>query len=120
MSVALSITTEEEYCMKRFIILAAAMLAFPAFADNQEKTNAPVAAAAVQLTDAEVRKVDKEAGKVTLKHGEIKNLDMPAMTMVFRVKESAMLDQLKPGDRIRFQAEKIGGQIVVTAMEPAR
>lgn len=75
---------------------------------------------AAELTDAEVRKVDKDAGKITLKHGEIKNLDMPPMTMVFRLKDAALLDQLKVGDKIRFQAEKIEGSYTVTKVEPSK
>lgn len=74
----------------------------------------------VVLVDGEVRKVDKESGKVTIKHGEIKNLDMPPMTMVFRVKEPTMLDQLKAGDVIRFSVDKIGGQYTVTSVAPAK
>ena len=72
------------------------------------------------LTDAEVRKVDKSAGKITLKHGEIKNLEMPAMTMVFGVKDKALLDKVKAGDKVRFSAEKDGGQYVVTGIEASR
>ncbi|MFN0162797.1 MAG: copper-binding protein [Burkholderiales bacterium] len=74
-------------------------------------------AAQTPLADAEVRKIDKERGRITLKHGEIKNLDMPPMTMVFRVKDPAFLDQVKEGDRIGFTAEKIGGQYTVTGIE---
>jgi Cu(I)/Ag(I) efflux system periplasmic protein CusF len=62
----------------------------------------------------EIRKVDKEAKKLTIKHGEIKNLDMPPMTMVFQVKEASMLDMVKPGDKIQFRAIKEGGSYVVT------
>ncbi len=75
---------------------------------------------AADLTAAEVRKVDKAAAKVTLKHEAIKNLDMPPMTMVFQVKDPALLDKVKPGDKVRFAAEKQGGSYVVTTMEPAR
>jgi Cu(I)/Ag(I) efflux system protein CusF len=67
--------------------------------------------------EGEVKKVDKDAGKVTIKHGELVSLDMPAMTMVFRVKDPAMLDQVKAGDKIRFVAEKAGGQFTVTQVE---
>jgi Cu(I)/Ag(I) efflux system periplasmic protein CusF len=73
-------------------------------------------AAAAPFTEAEVRKVDKEAGKVTLKHGRIENLDMAPMTMVFRVKEPAMLDKLKAGDKVRFRAEKVQGAFTVTEL----
>ena len=72
------------------------------------------------LTDAEVRKIDKAQAKITLKHAEIKNLDMPPMTMVFRVKDSKVLDTLNPGDKVRFVAEKIDGQYVVTKLEAAK
>ena len=64
--------------------------------------------------DGEVQKIDKEAGKITLKHGPIPNLDMPGMTMVFRVKDPAMLDSVKAGDKVRFAAEKTGGALTVT------
>jgi Cu(I)/Ag(I) efflux system periplasmic protein CusF len=72
--------------------------------------------AANDPTLGEVRKVDKEEKKVTIKHGEIKNLDMPPMTMVFQVKEAALLDNLKPGDKIRFRVVKEGRNYVVTEM----
>ena len=69
------------------------------------------------LTDGEVRKVDMEYKKITLKHGEIKNLDMPGMTMVFGVKDAALLDKIKAGDKVKFSAEKSGGAIVVTDIQ---
>ncbi len=68
-------------------------------------------------SEGEVRKVDKEAGKLTLKHGEIKNLDMPGMTMVFAVSDKALLDTLKPGDKVKFAAISEGGKLIVTAIE---
>ena len=74
----------------------------------------------VPLADGEVRKVDKDAGKVTLKHGPIKNLDMPPMTMVFQVKDRALLGKVKAGDKVRFAAEEKSGAYVVTAIEPAK
>ena len=77
-------------------------------------------AQAADLSDAEVRKVDREAGKVTLRHGEIKNLDMPPMTMVFAVKDRAQLEGLKAGDKVQFRAEKIGGTYTVTEISVAR
>ena len=84
--------------------------------------SAPTSAAAdaATLADGEVRKVDKENGKITLKHGEIRNLEMPGMTMVFRVRDAAMLDTVKPGDKIRFKAEKTQGAFVVTEIHPVR
>lgn len=76
--------------------------------------------AAVELTEGEVRKIDKDGKKLTLKHGPLKALDMPGMTMVFRVKEDAMLDKVQPGDKVRFTAEKIDGKFTVTTLEAAR
>ena len=84
-----------------------------------------VAAMALSVTAADmaegvVRKVSKDVGKVTLRHGEIKNLDMPPMTMVFQVNDRAMLDGLEPGDKVRFSAETTaGGALVVTRIERA-
>jgi len=75
-------------------------------------------AVAAELTDGEVRKIDKEAGKITLRHGELKNLNMSAMTMVFRVKDPAMLDQVKVGDTVRFAAERVGGAITIVELLP--
>jgi len=72
------------------------------------------------MTEGEVKKVDKESGKVTIKHGEIKNLDMPPMTMVFRMKDAGMLDKLKAGDKINFSADKINGNFTVTEIEAAK
>jgi len=75
------------------------------------------AMAAPELADGEIRKVDKDAAKLTIKHGELKNLDMPPMTMVFRVQDKAMLDKVAPGDKVRFAVEKVEGALTVTALE---
>ena len=72
---------------------------------------------AADMAEAEIRKVDREAKKVTLKHGPIKNLDMPPMTMVFQVRDAKLLDSLKAGDKVRFSAEQQQGAYVVTAVE---
>ena len=79
-----------------------------------------VLAQATAMADGEVRKIDKAQGKITLKHGEIKNLEMPPMTMVFKVKDAALLDQVKQGDKVGFTAEKIGGEYTVTGIEPRK
>ena len=78
------------------------------------------AAATGEMADGEVRKIDKENKKITLKHGEIKSMDMPGMTMVFQVKDPTMLDAVKQGDKVKFKAERSGGAIVVTEMEVAK
>ncbi len=70
------------------------------------------------LIDGEVTKVDADAGKITIKHGPIKKFDMESgMTMVFKAGEPAMLKQVKPGDKIKFDAEKINGQFTVVKIE---
>lgn len=96
--------------MKKLITLCALALA-------STFTLAQVASA--DLSSGEVRKLDKDAKKVTIKHGPIKNLDMPGMTMVFQVKDAALLDKVKAGDKVKFTAEKADGAIVVTAIEAA-
>lgn len=78
----------------------------------------PVAVQA-PLTDGEVKKVDLDAGKVTIKHGEIRNLDMPPMTMVFTVKDKALLSGVKAGDKVRFMAVSEAGKILLTDIQPA-
>ena len=83
------------------------------FADQHDSQHAGSTA----MTAGEVKKVDKDAGKVTLKHGPIKNLDMPGMTMIFRVKDAVMLDQLKEGDKINFAADKINGAFTLMQVE---
>jgi Cu/Ag efflux protein CusF len=69
---------------------------------------------------AEVVKIDKSAGKITLKHGPIKKLDMDSMTMVFRVADPAMLDKVKAGDKIEFEADRVNGAITVTKIGKAK
>lgn len=73
-----------------------------------------------EMTDGQVTKIDEPADKITLKHGPIKNLDMDDMTMVFRVKEKAMLKTVKVGDKIKFRAERVNGQLTVTQMTKAK
>ena len=77
------------------------------------------AQAAADMTKAEVRKVDKATQKITLKHETIKNLDMPPMTMVFKVQDAALLDKVKPGDKVLAAIEQREGALIVTALTPA-
>ena len=76
-----------------------------------------VAPAPTEMTEGEVRKVDTDNKKITLRHGEIKNLGMPAMSMVFQVKDPAFLDKVKSGDKVRFTAERMNGALTVTNIE---
>ena len=85
------------------MLLGAALLSLSAWAQ------APAAS-------GEVTKIDKAGGRVTLKHGEIKHLDMPPMTMAFHVKDAKLLDGLAVGDKLRFQAERIDGKYTVTSV----
>ncbi len=78
------------------------------------------AANAVPMVSGEVKKVDKDAGKLTIKHGPITNLAMPAMTMMFRVKDAAMLGQVKPGDKVRFMVERASGALTVSEIHLAK
>lgn len=82
---------------------------------------APAAKAAkAEMAEGEVRKIDKEAKKITLKHGPIKNLDMPSMTMVFVAADPALLDKVKVGDKVRFTATNPGGKLTVTDIQAAQ
>ncbi len=84
-----------------------------------ETSKTTKAAAPTDMAQGEIRKVDKENKKITIQHGEIKNLDMPAMTMVFQVKEEALLSKVKAGDKVRFTAENNGSTLVVTDIRTA-
>lgn len=80
---------------------------------------AALAQTALPQAEGEVRRVDTRAQTVTLKHGDIKNLEMPPMTMVFRVQDPALLNQVKPGDKVRFTADKVGGNYTVMSLDAA-
>lgn len=108
----------------RLIVFAIAALAVASPLRAQVAAGAPAPAVEPAATtgkagfsDAEVRRVDKDAQKITLRHGPIPNLDMGDMIMVFRVAEPRWLDELKRGDRIRFRADKIGGLYTITDVE---
>ena len=88
--------------------------------DHEHGALASTSAAAATMVGAEVRKVDKDQGKMTLSHEPIPNLEMPKMTMVFRVKDVAFLDQVKAGERVKFAADRIDGQLTVVALEPVK
>lgn len=86
-------------------LIAAVLIGSPALADGD-------------MVKGEVVKVDKAAGKITLKHGPIKKFDMDSMTMVWRVADPAMLDKVKPGDHIEFDADRVNGALTVTKISP--
>ena len=101
------------------ILLAASLVALPLAAPAQASQPTGTASNAA-MADGEVRKIDLDSKKLTLRHGEIKNLDMPGMTMVFHVKDPAMLGKVKIGDKVRFTAEKLDGAFTVTSIEAAK
>jgi Cu/Ag efflux protein CusF len=108
-------------------LMASIALSTPVWAQQKADEHAghhaassPTAAAADEMTDAEVRKVDIDAAKITLKHGDIKSLEMPAMTMVFNVRDKAMLGQVKAGDKVKFKAVNEAGKFTVTDLKVVR
>jgi Cu/Ag efflux protein CusF len=98
---------------------------FAAMAAAQHAHHAPPAPQAAQApakspSDGEVKKVDKAAGKITIRHGEIPNIGMGPMTMVFGAKTPALLDKVAEGDKVKFRVEEIKGDYVVTMIEKAK
>jgi Cu(I)/Ag(I) efflux system periplasmic protein CusF len=111
--------------MKRlaFAIATGALVTVSAYSNSANHSLKPAVdsgRAAAEMSDGEIRRVDKAAKKITVRHGPLVNLDMPAMTMVFQVKDEAMLDQVKAGDKVKFVAEKSGGAFTITKIEPAQ
>jgi Cu(I)/Ag(I) efflux system protein CusF len=109
-----------------FALIGAAHAQTPESLSAPAETAAPAGAAQAQpassaeMTEGEVRKVDKDNKKITIKHAPLKSLDMPGMTMAFGVKDDTVLDKVQPGEKVQFQAEKIDGKFVVTAIEALR
>lgn len=99
------------------VLWTAALFVAPLQAAEPPKA---AASAADSMTEGEVRKIDLATAKITLRHGEIKSLDMPAMTMVFQARDKRLLEGLKVGDKLRFKAAHEGGQFIVTAIEAAK
>lgn len=111
--------------MRRMLIpaLIAPLISGAVYADEKHHVaagNVATASSAAAANEGEVRKVDKSANKITIKHGPLAKLDMPPMTMVFQVKDPAILDAVQAGDKVRFDAEKVGGAYVVTRVEPTK
>lgn len=113
--------------MKFARLITIATIASAAFTVNAQTAPATAAdnsahnpATAAPQSDGEVRKVDQEQSKVTLRHGPLANLEMPAMTMVFRAADPKLLNGLKEGDKVKFTAEKVNGAFTVTAIEVAK
>jgi len=105
-----------------FMAAVTALVFAGAAAAQSSASDAPptAQAAAPELADGEIRKVDKDNKKLTIKHGPLKSLDMPGMTMVFGVSDERMLDRFQAGDKVRFDAGKMDGRMVVVRIEAAR
>jgi Cu/Ag efflux protein CusF len=128
----------------RFVLLPAILAGFALFSAHAAPSSAPYPDSAVRLAhdahsahghgghgsmtmpaesglvDGVVRKIDKAGGKVTVAHGPLSNLNMPAMTMVFRVRDAAWLDQMRVDGRIRFVADSLGGTLTIVRFEPEK
>ncbi|TXH86941.1 MAG: copper-binding protein [Rhodoferax sp.] len=105
----------------RTLALALCAVILPAWAQTVPATSPQATASPTpSLTTGEVRKIDRELGKITLKHGEIKHLDMPPMTMVFVVKDKALLDKATVGAKILFMARYDNGLMTVTEIQPTQ
>ena len=104
------------------VVVFSTTLSLPGVAASEHDGHHGQAAVPADLAQADgvVKKVDKAAGKVTLAHGPLTNLDMPAMTMVFRVKDAKWLDQLAPGTKIRFVADQVDGVLTVVSFEAVK
>ena len=103
--------------MKKVILLMAALtFTSPLYAQPA----APAVAEASVMSDGVVRKIDTSNSKVTLRHGPIVNLDMPGMTMVFRVQSPDQLKNIKVGDAVKFHVEMMNGAMTITAIQPAQ
>lgn len=106
--------------MNRIHIALAALIGIASTMHAQAQASSPPVAASAAMSEGEVRKVDKDAAKLTLRHGPIENLGMPAMTMVFKVADPKVLDTVKEGDKVRFKADRINDAITITSLEPAK
>ena len=121
----ISIKTRPAYRMrslnkKSTVFIALLTLLFAGAHAQIASSPAASVPATAAMADGEVRKVDKSAQKLTLRHGRIENLDMPGMTMVFKVADPKMLEGLTEGDKLRFSADRINGAITITTIQPAK
>ena len=102
-----------------FALMLAGAPVFAQTAMPVARGSAP-AEAADALSEGEVRSLDKVTGRITLRHGPLRNLDMPPMTMVFTVRDKALLDKVQVGDKVRFRAIDEGGKYVVTEIQASK
>jgi Cu(I)/Ag(I) efflux system periplasmic protein CusF len=120
---------QKEFYMKTVISAAAIVLLAitntPALAESSQSgmhqgMNHKAGMAMGKMSNGKVKKLDAAAGKITIAHGPLENLGMPAMTMAFAVKDKAMLKGVKPGDKVNFVAADVGGTLSITSLELAK
>lgn len=104
-----------------FVLAAATLTSFPTMAANDHAQHgvSKAGSAPMEMVSGQVKKVDQAAKSVTLAHGPLTNLGMPAMTMTFKVPDAAWLGQMKTGDKIRFMADRVNGAFTMVHFEPA-
>ena len=105
-----------------FLLVSSAAWFTTVYAQDKHHSSADAvsAVAADNMADGEIRKIDRDNKKMTIKHGDIKSLDMPGMTMVFQIRDINLLEAFKAGDKVKFVAEKLDGAFVVTGMQLAK
>jgi len=111
--------------LSQFLLIGALIIALPIAGQAAETVAAPVAEAVAAtpadavLTNGIIKRIDAEQGKLTISHAALQNLGMPAMTMIFRVADPAMIAKVKTGDPVKFRAEKANGALMIVRIEPA-
>jgi Cu/Ag efflux protein CusF len=117
----------EEFFMKLSKYLFAFLLVFSAasfttaYAQDKHHSHADAVSdvSASHMAEGEIKKINRDSKKMTIKHGDIKSLDMPGMTMVFQIRDNSLLETFKAGDKVKFVIEKLDGAFVVTSMQLA-
>jgi Cu/Ag efflux protein CusF len=105
--------------LNKFVLAAAMAISLAPMGSFAHAQQVSDSTAQTEMSEGEIKKVDKDAGKLTIKHGELKNLGMAGMTMAFKAKDVSMLETVKEGDKVRFVAERVGGALTVTSIETA-
>jgi hypothetical protein len=110
-----------KYLFANFLVFSAACFT-TVYAHDKHRSSADAVSAvsAGNMADGEIKKIDRDNKKMTIKHGDIKSLDMPGMTMVFQIRDTTILEAFKAGDKVKFIAEKLDGAFVVTGMQLAK
>ena len=105
-----------------FLLVFSAAWFTTVYAQDKHHSHADAmsAVSASHMAEGEIKKINRDNKKMTIKHGDIKSLDMPGMTMVFQIRDTALLETFKAGDKVKFVIEKLDGAFVVTSMQLAK